>query len=187
MHIRRFFTALCLIGSFGLGLSMTSTAQGQAPLNIGILDLAAIRKHSVAIKDIRAQVEKYRKGFQAEIKKEEDALQVANQDLAKKRTLLGPEAFAKERRQFEQKVVGVQKLVRQRKAELDRAFSKAMLIVEDKMNTIMSEVATKRGARVVLRRQHTVLSDRSLDMTQEVLKRLNAELKTVPVKKPGSK
>lgn len=171
----------------GAGFGIGNTARGQAPLKVGILDLAAIRKGSVAIKDIRAQVEKFRQGFQAEIKKEEDALQSANQELAKKRTLLGPEAFAKERRLFEQKVVGVQKLVRQRKTDLDRVFSKAMLAVEKKMNVIMADVATKRGAGLVLRRQYTILADRSLDMTEEVLKRLNAELKTVPVENPGKK
>ena len=100
---------------------------------------------------------------------------------------MGPEAFANERRLFEQKVVGVQKLVSQRKIDLDGALTQAMLVVEKKMNAILESVATKRGASLVLRRQNTILADRSMDMTQEILKRLNAELKTVPVGKPGSK
>lgn len=165
---------------------LAATAQ-EVPLKIVILDLEAIRRNAVAIKDIRAQISEYRKGFQEDIKKEEDALRAANQDLSKKRTLLGPEAFAKERRLFEQKVVGVQKLVRQRKVDLDQALSKAMLVVEQKMNGIMADIATKRGASLVLQRQYTILADRSMDMTAEVLERLNAELKTVKVEKPGSK
>jgi hypothetical protein len=55
------------------------------------------------------------------------------------------------------------------------------------MNVIMADVATKRGACFVLRRQNTILADSSMDMTKEVLKRLNTELKTVLVGKPGSK
>jgi len=157
------------------------------PLRIGVLDLRAIRTKSLAVKDIRKQVEQYRKIFQADIKREEDALRLANQKLAKRRTLLSPDAFAKERRLFEQKVVSVQKLVRQQKVELDRTLNSAMLIVEKKMNVIVAEVATKRGAKLVLRRQNTILADRSMDMTNEVLNRLNAELRTVPVNKPGSK
>ena len=78
-------------------------------------------------------------------------------------------------------------MVSQRKIDLDGALTQAMLVVEKKMNVIMGNVATKRGASLVLRRQNTILADRSMDMTQEVLKRLNAELKTVPVGKPGSK
>ena len=62
-----------------------------------------------------------------------------------------------------------------------------MLVVEKKMNVITSNVASKRGASLVLRRQNTILADSSMDMTKEVLKRLNSELKAVPVGKPGSK
>ena len=164
-----------------------SPVLAEVPLKIGVLDLRAIRSQSAAVKSIRGKIEQYRKVFQAGIKKEEDALRIANQKLAQRRTLLSPDAFAKERRLFEQKVVGVQKLVRQHKRDLDRALDSAMLIVEKKMNVIVADVATKRGARLVLRRQNTILADRSMDMTNEVLKRLNAELKTVRVNKPGSK
>ena len=187
MKIRKRIIKFFAPGILALVLGFTVPASAQVPLKVAVLDLNAIRTNSLAIKDIRAQIEKYRQGFQANIKKEEDALRVANQELAKKRTLLGPEAFANERRLFEQKVVGVQKLVRQRKIDLDGALTKAMLIVEKKMNVIMADVATKRGASLVLRRQNTILADSSMDMTKEVLKRLNTELKTVLVGKPGSK
>lgn len=187
MPYRLFFATFLYITGLTISGTPINPAFAQAPLKIAILDLEAIRKKAVAIKDIRAQIAKYRKEFQADIKKEEDALQSANKELAKKRTLLGPEAFAKERRLFEQKVVGLQKLVRQRKIELDRSLAKSMLVVERKMNAIMADIATKIGASLVLRRQHTILANRSMDMTDDVLKRLNAELKTVAVAKPGSK
>ena len=178
-----FVSAVLFSAQFGLNCAVSS----EVPLRIGVLDLRAIRTKSLAVKDIRKQLEQHRKIFQADIKREEDALRLANQKLAKRRTLLSPDAFAKERRLFEQKVVSVQKLVRQQKVELDRTLNSAMLMVEKKMNVIVAEVATKRGAKLVLRRQNTILADRSMDMTNEVLNRLNAELKTVPVNKPGSK
>ena len=187
MKFRKLLIKFFALGIMAVTAGLTVPATAQVPLKVAVLDIKAIRMNSLAIKDIRAQIEKYRQGFQADIKKEEDALRIANQELAKKRTLLGPEAFANERRLFEQKVVGVQKLVSQRKIDLDGALTQAMLVVEKKMNVIMGNVATKRGASLVLRRQDTILADRSMDMTQEVLKRLNAELKTVPVGKPGSK
>ena len=187
MKFRKLIIKFFALGSLAVVAFLTVPATAQVPLKVAVLDLNAIRANSLAINNIRAQIEKYRQGFQDDIKKEEDALRVANQELAKKRTLLGPEAFANERRLFEQKVVGVQKLVRQRKLDLDSALTEAMLVVEKKMNVIMTKVATKRGASLVLRRQNTILADSSMDMTKEVLKRLNSELKAVPVGKPGSK
>ncbi|MBT7248835.1 MAG: OmpH family outer membrane protein [Rhodospirillaceae bacterium] len=157
------------------------------PLKIAILDLDAIRRQSIAVKDIRDQITGYRKGFQADIQKEEDALRSANQELAKKRTILSSEAFAKERRQFEQKVISVQKLVQKSKLNLDRAQAKAMLALEKKLNAVISDIADKQGVSIVMQRRHIILVARNLDITNEVLTRLNAELKKVPVEKPGSK
>ena len=154
---------------------------------MAILDLDAIRRQSVAVNDIRTQINNYRKGFQADIQKEEDALRTANQELAKKRTILSPEAFAKERRQFEQKVVEVQKLVQRRKFDLDQAQAQAMVVVEKKLNGIIANVAQARGVSVVLRRNQTILVARSLDITEIVLKQLNDELKKVAVAQPGKK
>ena len=62
-----------------------------------------------------------------------------------------------------------------------------MVVVEKEMNVIVAEVATKRGIKLVLRRQNTILADRAMDMTKEVLKSLNTKLKTVAVNKPGRK
>ena len=161
--------------------------QAEIPLRMAILDLDAIRRQSVAVNDIRTQINNYRKGFQADIQKEEDALRTANQELAKKRTILSPEAFAKERRQFEQKVVEVQKLVQRRKFDLDQAQAQAMVVVEKKLNGIIANVAQARGVSVVLRRNQTILVARSLDITEIVLKQLNDELKKVAVAQPGKK
>lgn len=153
--------------------------------NILILNLEEVRRSSAAVKTIRNQIINYRKGYQADIEKEEKALGSANQELVKKRTILSPEAFAKERRLFEQRVVAVQKLVQKRKQQLDKAKMKAMLKVEQHMNGIVSDIAKNRKASIVLRRSDIILAARELDITALVLKRLNKELTKVPVTKPS--
>ena len=149
-----------------------------------ILNLVDVRRSSTAVKHIREQIAGFRKGFQADIEREEKALRSANQGLVKKRTILSPEAFAKERREFEQRVIKVQTLVQKRKQQLNKAKIEAMLRVEQHMNGIVSDIAKKRQASLVLRRSDIVLAARNLDITSIVLKRLNKELIKVPVKKP---
>ncbi len=156
-----------------------------APLRVIVMSIEDIRRNSVAVKNIRKQIAGFRKEFQTDIQKEESALRSANQELAKKRTILSPEAFAKERRQFEQRVIGVQKLVQKRKRQLDQAQVEAMVKVEGQMNQIVASIAQSRNASLVLRRAQTVLVARGLDVTAEVLERLNKELVDVPVKKPS--
>ena len=182
---------LSILVLLGLLISPAALAQQQSPtataqgLNIIVMSIEDIRRNAVAVKNIREQIAGFREEFQTDIQKEESALRSANQELAKKRAILSPEAFAKERREFEQRVIGVQKLVQKRKHQLDQAQVEAMLVVEKNMNQIVADIAQARNASLVLRRAQTVLVARNLDVTAEVLERLNKELVKVPVKKPS--
>ncbi len=157
----------------------------EPPLRVIVLNLDQIRREAAVVKNINEQIMEFRKGFQAGIQKEEDALRTANQELVKKRAILSPEAFAKQRRDFEQRVIGVQKLVQKRKRQLDQAQVDAMFKVEGQLNKIITDIAQQRRATIVLRRNQTILVARDLDVTADVLARLNKELVSVPVKKPS--
>lgn len=160
-------------------------AAGEIPIRIIVLNLEEIRRQSTAVKNISDQISEYYKSFEAGIQKEQEALRTASQELAKKRTILSPEAFAKERREYEQRVVTVQQLVQKRKSQLGQAQVDAMFKVEERLNKIVTDIAQKRHASIVLRRSQTILVARDIDVTGEVLARLNKELVQVPVKKPA--
>lgn len=190
MRFKRYFWLSVILGVLMVSDVLAQTTKKPSTSipqysQILILNLLEVRRSATAVKNIREQIASFRKGFQVNIEKEEKALRSANQGLVKKRTILSPEAFAKERRQFEQRVVAVQKLVQKRKKQLDRARVEAMLRVEKHMNGIVSDIAKKRKAFLVLRRSDIVLAARELDITSIVLKRLNKELLKVSVKKPG--
>jgi len=188
-----FYRQLWLLAIVAIFLTTNASAQQNAAglaekprqMNILVLNLEEIRRLSTAVNGIREQISSFRNAFQSDIEKEENALRVANQELAKKRTILSLEAFAKERRRFEQRVLAVQKLVQKRKRQLDKSRVRAMRSVEKHMNGIVSDIATKRQALLVLRRADTVLVARDLDITALVLKRLNKELIKVSVEKPS--
>ena len=91
--------------------AQTQGAQG-APV-FTVLDIGVIRRDAASVKSIREQIITYQNKLQGELQKEQDALRTAQQELAKKQTLLAPEAFADERRKFEQRVVNVQQMVQE--------------------------------------------------------------------------
>ena len=176
-----------------IALSFSSTgsyAQTKQPdtssagLSIAILDLISIRRESLVVKNIREQIETFREVFQKNIQKEEIALKSANQSLAKKRNILSPEEFSKERRKFQQKVVALQRMVQQSKQSLEQTRSIAMVEVEKELNKIITKIALDRDINIILRRDVTILSSRSLEITADVLEILNAKLPRVTVKKP---
>ena len=107
--------------------------------------------------------------------------------MTRQRTILSPDAFAEKRRLFEEKVVGVQRLVQQRQRELDASRNKAMAEVNKAYTEIVAQLAAERNLAVILRKIQTVFTIVNLDLTQEVLLRLNKKLPKVKVDKPGNK
>jgi len=186
--MRNFSTWVLLIalGVFlhGHPAQAQNATPGAVNLKVAILDLTLIRRQALVVKSVREQLTSYQDGFRQSIQKEDEALKAANQELAKKRTLLSPEAFAQERRTFEQKVVQVQKLVQSSKVALDQVQAKAMVEVEKTLNGIITGIAEQQNITLILRRDVTILASRSFEITAAVLEELDKQMPTVKVEKP---
>ncbi|NQV48272.1 MAG: OmpH family outer membrane protein [Rhodospirillaceae bacterium] len=152
---------------------------------IAVISIDAIRRDSMAVKSIREQIETFRNKFQVEIQKEEDVLREANQALARQRTLLSAEAFDEKRREFEKQVATIQRLVQEKKLKLDQSQGGAMNKVQDKLNEIVSALATENNINLILSKDQTILAVKSLDITGLVLERLDKQLPELKVTAPA--
>ena len=188
-------SAISILCALVIVASPTGPAAAQQPeadkdvitlLNMAVIDTAVIRVNSRAFKDIRAQIAKYRKAIRADIQKEEEALRGANEELARKRAILAPETFAEERRQFEDRLVQVQRTVQKRKKDLERVAAEAVKKVEAVLNKIITDVANEQSLGLILRKNQTVLVANELDITPHVLKRLDTALPSLKVSDPGT-
>lgn len=154
---------------------------------IAVIDEQKILRDSSAMKNIREQVNKYGSTFEKELEKERAKIRSTNQELVRQRTILSAEAFAEKRRLFEQKVISVQQLVQQRQSGLDTSRNKARAKVNKVYREITAKLAEENNLAIILRKSQTVLIIDTLDVTKEVLLRLNENLPKVKVDKPGSK
>lgn len=150
-------------------------------INVAVIDIDEIRRKASVVKDIRAQIGKFRNAFQADIQKEEEVLRNADKELARKRTILTPDAFAEERRKFQQRVVEVQRLVQKRKQELDGAMANAMRKVELTLTDIVADMAKKKKLTLILRKEQTVLVAPSLSITKEVLRMVEEKMPSLKI------
>lgn len=157
----------------------------EVQIPVAVLDVQRILIDALAVKNIREQITKYGTSFEEEIEKERKEIRTANQELARQRTILSPEAFAEKRRKFEQRVVEVQRLVQQRQRELDISRNEAMIVVNKAYTGIVSKIANERNLAVILRKNQTAYAVTSLDITKEVLSRLDKKMPTVKISKPG--
>jgi len=157
----------------------------EVQIPVAVIDVQVILIDAKAVKNIRDQITKFGTQFEEEIEKERNGIRTANQELARQRTILSPEAFAEKRRKFEQRVVEVQRLVQQRQRELDISRNEAMIVVNKAYTGIVSKIANERNLAVILRKNQTAYAVTSLDITKEVLSRLDKKMPTVKVSKPG--
>jgi outer membrane protein len=170
-----------LIGLMALGWLLPwqgsgAEAQKLPGAVVAVIDYQRILRDAAAAKSIREQIEARRTAYQEEVSKEEQRLYEADKSFAKQRSVLSPEAFAEKRSEFEQEVAGVQRLVQERRRELDRLSAAALNEVKRALIEIVTSIAEERGFNLVLPTSEVLFFARDLDLTEEVLAKLNARL-----------
>jgi outer membrane protein len=149
-----------------------------------VVDVAKILREASAMQALRTQADKHRQAFQADMQKLEGDLRNADQDLARQRAILAPEAFAQRRREFDKRVADAQQEAQERRRRSDQAFNAAMQKVQDVINQVVLEIVEERRYQVVLPRANIIASQTALDITGEVMRRLNRKLPTMAVNIP---
>lgn len=151
------------------------------PTVAAVIDYQRILRDARAARAIRDQVEVRRKLYQDEIAKEEQRLHELDKDLALRRSTLPPEEFAEQRNAFESDVANVQRMAQERRRELDQAAAAALNEVRTAMIQVVGDFAEIRGFNLVLPSSGLLLFSPKIDLTDEVLARLDQKLPNVKV------
>jgi Skp family chaperone for outer membrane proteins len=157
-------------------------AQDKLPAAVAVVvDYQRILREAKAARAIREQVEARRQLYQDQIAKEEQRLHEADKELARQRSLLTPEAFADRRQEFERQVAEVQRMVQERRRQLDQVAATALGEVRTAMIGIIGRMSEAKGFNLVLPTSTVLLFSPRIDLTQEVLAQLDKELPSVKV------
>ncbi|MDX2073918.1 MAG: OmpH family outer membrane protein [Alphaproteobacteria bacterium] len=150
--------------------------------SIAVVNIQQIMREATAAKSVREQLESKQKSFQADITKKEEALQKEDQELAKKQSVLSKEAFAEKAKAFRTKATEVQKEVQAKKAMLDNGFERALNDIQKAVNEIIAEMAKEKGFALALPTSQVLYADEKMDISKDVLDRLNKKLPKLDVK-----
>lgn len=149
---------------------------------IAIVDVQRILEESLAAKSVQKQLESQRSKFQTEIESEENGLRQAEQDLSKAHDKLPTDVYAEREQQLRQRFLAVERHVESRRKVLDQAFTDSMNTVRSSLLEIVDTVAHEHGVNLVIVKQQALWVDKNLDITDEILSRLNKKLPQVSVK-----
>lgn len=153
-----------------------------ADVTIGIVNAAKIMQDSKAATSVRTQLQAKQKSFQAELDAKEKDLLAEDQGLVKQKDKMDKDAFDKKVKAFRDKAAEAQRQVQDKKAQLDKAFSASLEEIQKNLIDVVKQISAERKLNLVIAASQVLYGDQSFDITDEVLKRLDAKLPNVVVK-----
>jgi Skp family chaperone for outer membrane proteins len=150
-------------------------------LTVMVVDVQALLQESKAAKMVRAQVEEKRAEYTKEISHEEENLRAVRDALQRQQASLSADAMNKKGREFQQKVNELDRSVQAKRQALEKSNNDALSKIQQEMVKIIADIAKQRKANLVLQRTDLVLFDRSFDVTDEVMQKLDEQMPVMTV------
>ena len=155
--------------------------------NVVVIDADVIQQDALAFVALRTQYDRQRAAMTAEVAKVENDLRNADQDLGRQRTVLSPDAFGDRQRALQKRFADAQQDVQNRRRDLEQAFATANNKVINEMLIVVRDLAQENDFKLVFAKSQIVTLDPKLEITGEVLKRLNKKVPNVTVAVPPAK
>lgn len=160
------------------GQALAQRAAG-LPMSLIIVDIQQAQRESMPGKALAAQRDKYQQNFQAEFNAARQSLQRSDQDLAKQKGTMPQEAYDQKVKALELQVVAFQNRTQMAVRALEKSTDSAMAELMNAILTVTGEIAAEMGANLVLPKQQVVLHEPRMDVTAQVIERLNKRLPAV--------
>jgi outer membrane protein len=183
--MQRTIIVLCslLLSMLVLAPVSPAWAQKRVPV-VAVVDTGQIMQNSEAAKAVRSQIEKIGKTYDQALTAEKDKLEKEQQDLEQQRATLAADALQQKQRDFQQKVAAFERELQARRRKLAEVDSAAAEQIRAALIQVVDQIAKEMNLTLVLTRADVIHAAPELDITADVLKRLNTKLPTVTVQVP---
>jgi outer membrane protein len=150
-------------------------------INVMVVDVQALLQDSKAAKMVRAQIEAKRAEYTKEISHEEEVLRAERDALQRQEAAMTPAELNRKGREFQEKVNQLDASVQAKRQALEKSNNDALAKIQQEMLKIIADIAKDRKANLVLQRTDLVLFDRSFDVTDEVMQKLDEQMPVLTV------
>ena len=185
----------CVMCSTAMVSAQTTTASPDTTPSmevrrIGLADLNGVLRAADANVKVRELLDVQRQKFQSEFSKVESELQQTERDLMSKRELLSAEEYDKQIKAFQARVTRLQQDIQKQRQSIDNAYQKAQSDIRAEAISVITKIASEMQLDLVLQRDSSLIFLPHLNISEEVLKRLNERTKNarieIEVQKPQS-
>jgi outer membrane protein len=155
---------------------------------IALVDLDGILRAADANNRVRELLDGQRAKFQEEFRAVEVNLQQSERDLLAKSELMSKDEYDKLVTALQERVSSVQKEIQYKRQSIDNAYQKALSDIRKLAIEVITKIASERKIDLILNRDSSVIFLPHLNISDEVLSRLNERTKNarieVEIKKP---
>jgi Skp family chaperone for outer membrane proteins len=159
------------------------------PPTVAVVDMQRVLVESAAGKSIQSQLDTERRKIRDQITRMDDELKTQTNQFIRTRQVMAPEAANEQQQQLQRKQADAQRVVQERQEAFQKGESDAVNVVGDNMRDIVQQLAAERHIGMVLSKQTVIsMADKNMDITDDVVQRLNTKLPsvTVTIPAPGS-
>ena len=182
------FAALCGYFVWDMPAVLAQTTTETAPASqsmevrrIGLADLNGILRAADANVKVRELLDTQRQKFQDEFSLVEAELQQTERDLMSKRELLSAEEYDKQIKAFQARVTQLQQDIQRKRQAIDNAYQKAQSDIRAEALSIITGIARDMNLDLVLNREASLIFLPHLNISDEVLTRLNERTKNARI------
>mgnify|MGYP006063033941 FL=1 len=149
--------------------------------SIAIVDLNLILSDSKAAKDATKQFETIQKNTEEEIIASDKTMLEERNKLIEQQSVIAPEAFELKAKDYEKKLQNYQSEKQNKLRNLEGVLQKARNEILENVKPILEELSKELGVTVILEKNSVLLSATNMDITENVIKKLNKELPKIKV------
>lgn len=180
--LRLLLTALIITLVSSSAFAADEAQTQEKALKIAVVDVQQLMSESKAAKSIQSQGQDMMKKYQSEIDKMEKALKEQEKKVTEAKEAQDIETFKKEFQAFQEKLQDSKKKTQELSVKNDKSVAEALNKIREEIVGIVGEMAEKNGYDVVITRANVVIVSKEIDITAEVLKKLDKKLSSVKVK-----
>ncbi len=166
---------------------VSETAANGANMRIAVVRMDAIQTQAQALKDLRAQKEKYETELRDELTRDQKALEKEKAEIEKSQDVLSREALQRRVVDYQNKVTKLQRDLTERAQSIEMSYQKALNEIQTKhLDPIIEGVIAKKKLSLVIdgRMARMGADTEGLDITDEVIKALDKKVSKTKMETP---
>lgn len=159
----------------------TATSFAMLDAKIAVVDVQYLMENSQAYTSTRNQIDDISNKLHNKMTNTESSLKKEEEALINKRGVIDNEKLEAEIESFNNKISAIQMSIQQKKAELEQLHGEAVNKIQGYVTQIITTMASEKNFNIAIPSSQLLYATPSLDITEEVLLRLNETLPSVEI------